>query len=274
LKVDAALTDFFSEIDERPEIKVGMSFEEFDKVKDTLETYLTGEDAKRYIELNVAPVVDKAKAEYARGYLETIAPDGTRSFEWVGTVNDSALDAAKKKIEEKVPAEKKMALEVELEKARLEATSKEIEAMFDYKAQVDVAEIEAAMERVKVAFESINTGISSTGDVISSSLSSLANFMGNDVNSTQARWLIEEQLAKENEWREQEFELQKGMFQLEKDRLEMQRKRMENGKDYIINLEVPGTVPVLIKQTLYEIVKEIQVMATDEGLETLLKLPN
>jgi len=260
--VDEELTRFFDQIDNP---SIGLSTEEFKAQLDTIKELIP----KREV-IDIEPVIDERAHEYARGYLEDIAPDGTRTFTWVGELDKPSIDEAKKAVEDAIPPEKKLKIQTELEIAQLEADSKKIESMLDYKARVDIAEIEAAAEQITAAFSSIDAALASTGDVISSLFGSLNDFMGTDINSSQIRNAILKQLEKENEYREKTLKLQEGLTKAQIEYMNARRSALDSGQP-LITVQANNLAPAL-EMIFINILELCQVRANEEGLEALVGL--
>lgn len=133
---------------------------------------------------------------------------------------------------------------------------------------MDVAEIEAAAKQIEAAFGSIDTGLESTGSLISSLFGNLQAFMGSDVNSTQARWQIQEQLERENELRSRQVQLQEEMIQAIIREKDTRRETLKRG-DAMITIDTTGLEPDL-ERVLFAIIQRAQIQANEEGVEALL----
>ncbi len=219
-------------------------------------------------DIGVKAETDKGSFDRANEIIMEVLPDGTRSFTFVGSVDQPALDKAKDAIETQIPAEKRLKIETDLQMAKIEADAKEIEAMLDYKAKVDVAEIEAATERIKAAFEAAGTSIESTGDVISGIFSDLSDFMGKDATSSQIRNALLDQLEKENEYRERALELQEELTRKQMEYLEAKTDALESG-EALITIDSSGLEPAL-EMIMWEIIRKVQVRANESAADFLL----
>jgi hypothetical protein len=144
-----------------------------------------------------------------------------------------------------------------------EIASNERIKTIEAKVSLDIATMETDAERVKAAFDSIDTSITSTGDLLGSLFGSLI-----DADSLSDKWAIEEQIEKENELRKQSFDLQKQLAEAEIARIEAQIRAMERG-DAAIQIDGTGLEPEL-EAFMWRILKKIRVRANAEFEDYLL----
>jgi tape measure domain-containing protein len=152
-------------------------------------------------------------------------------------------------------------LKLELEKL---ASNERIKAM-EFKAKIDVARIEADAKKVIAAFDSINTSISSTGDVLGDLFGLFNSLDGLD---SSARNALFAQIDKENTLREKSFELQKELVQAQIANMKAQTRSLEKG-DALIKIDGAGLQPQL-EAFMWEILRTIQVRVNKDGLGLLL----
>lgn len=182
---------------------------------------------------------------------------------------DKASESSKKQVDTlaKQAAETRKAedaaakLGLELEKL---ASNERIKTL-EFKAEIDVARIQADAEKVTAAFQSINTGIESTGDVLGN-LFGLFDKLGN-LDSSAYRAVFD-QIDKENALREKSFQLQEKLTQAQIDNLNAQTKALASG-DAIIKIDGAGLQPHL-EAFMWEILKAVQVRANRDGMAFLL----
>lgn len=284
-KIDDSLTDFFGEVDyaadteaakdrlnklrselaESGVLKLGVELEQetLAAVDASLEDFF--QDG---VKTEVLTVPDQVSAEETKQFILEILPDGTKSYIQVGMDPDSeSIDATKKAIEEAVPPEKRMRIETDLQIAQLEAQAAQVEAALQYKAEVDVAEIEAAAEIITTLAEGAADAFTDTGEIIRDSLGLLAG-LGDSLEDTRTRWAIEEQLEKENELRERALKIQEELARAQKEYMEAKAEMLERG-DALITVQADGLEPHL-RSIWMEIVRLVQIEATAEGAEFLL----
>jgi len=165
-----------------------------------------------------------------------------------------------KKLEAAAPKEKNVDVKLDAEKVKKDADV--IKTMVEWKAKIDIAEIEAGVEKMKTMFSSIDAGIQSTGNVLSSLFSSL--------NSTSA-WnadIIEDAIEKEQKFRAQEFELQKKLIEMQLEMNQLKIDRMRDG-NFALQIQADGLEPEL-EAFMWKIIKKVQVRANESSAEFLL----
>jgi phage-related minor tail protein len=183
----------------------------------------------------------------------------------------TSLVATGKEIKKSIPDSKTMKIEADLEKAKIQADAKKIDAMLDFKAKVNVAEIEAAAEKFKSLSGTIQTGFESTGEVITSSLDALSQATGTTAEETRARWQIEELLVKENEYRQKQVDLQREQFELYKKEREAKMDALVDG-EALIKVTMDSRFDPALEMLARQFIQFVQIEATQEGLENLIGL--
>jgi len=182
-----------------------------------------------------------------------------------GAINDvgKAVDG--------LPTEKKVSVGVDIDSAKknLEAAkstitkeSEIIKAALEWKAKLDIAEIEAQTKRLESMFESINTSIESTGSVIDAALGALTGAKGLDKGT------IEDVIRDEEARREEAFKQQKDLVTLQTELLREKIDQMRSG-DNVITVQADGLKPHL-EAILWEVLEAIQLRAAEEQAEFLL----
>jgi hypothetical protein len=179
----------------------------------------------------------------------------------VGYIEDeNGRQEIRKKINSAVPSEKKIDVSMDTEKIKSQASV--IETAIQWKAKLNIAEVEAGVKNLKTMFDSVDTGIKSTGSL-------LENLFG-DLNAAGAwnRDIIKEQIDLENERRTQEFELQKKLTEQQIKLNELKINNMANG-NMAIQINAAGLAPHL-EMILWEILEKIQIRANESAAEFLL----
>ena len=127
------------------------------------------------------------------------------------------------------------------------------------------AQIESDTKKAVAAFESLNTGITSTGQVLSTLFKSYENY---DNLSWSAIDKIEAQMEKENAFREKQFALQERMTEAQIRSMNAQTDALLKG-DGLIKIDGAGLKPHL-EAFMWEILQAIQVRVNADGLKLLL----
>lgn len=140
--------------------------------------------------------------------------------------------------------------------------SQERIATIQTRAEIDVAAIQAAAQKVTAILGTIDTGISSTGGLLGGLFGELADAEGFDSSR------IQEQIFKENQRREQQFDLQKKLTEAQLQNLQAQTERLERG-DSLIQIDGAGLQPHL-ESFMWEIIRSVQVRVNADGLDMLM----
>lgn len=203
----------------------------------------------------IVPIIDEATGKVV-GYEQNLLATG-KALDTVGK-NTSGI---KKSAEELAKAEEAaQKLKLELEKI---ASNERIKTL-EFKAQIDVARIQADAQKVVAAFDSINAGIQSTGETLSSLWDSLGS---GDLSFSQI-FALQRELDKESQRRDQEFRLQEDLTRKQIDMMDAQINALNNG-DGMIKITGDGLQPHL-EAFMWEILKAIQVRVNADGLKMLL----
>lgn len=137
---------------------------------------------------------------------------------------------------------------------------------FEAKISLDIAEVEASAKKVESAFESINVGIESTGDLLNSLFDNLG-----EADSFRELFQIEDQIKLENERRTKELELQEKLTKATISELKARQQMMKSG-GALITVNGDGLQPHL-EAFMWEILEAIQVRVNADGYEMLLGGP-
>ena len=143
---------------------------------------------------------------------------------------------------------------------------KEKIALIEGQAAIAVASIEADARKVEAAFESINVGIESTGQLLSDLFGEL-----NNADNFRDKFQIEDQIKLENERRAKELELQEKLTKATIAELKARQEMMRSG-GALITVNGDGLQPHL-EAFMWEILEAIQVRVNADGYEMLLGGP-
>jgi hypothetical protein len=147
---------------------------------------------------------------------------------------------------------------VKMEEIASDERIKTIEA----KVTLDVARLEADVERVKTAFASIDSTIAGTGDL----LGSLFGLLGDA--DTYARLDIQNQIDLENQRRQEALDIQKELAKAEIARIEAQTRQLDRGDPWI---RIDGTnLAPHLEAFMFEILKAIRTQVNREFSNFLL----
>ena len=198
--------------------------------------------------------------EKSAGFKRIVDELGNVTYVQVGgeiEKTNTALQKQQKEMEKS--AEKAAEFQLKLE----EIQSKERIAIIEAQLKFNEAELAADTERIKAAFDSINTAIESTGDVISD--------LTSDFLKAESEWdksFIESMLREEQKRREEAFKLQKELTEAEIEAIKAKTQRLLGG-DFLLKVEATSLEQPL-EMIFQEILKRAQIRANAEGLEFLV----
>lgn len=127
---------------------------------------------------------------------------------------------------------------------------------------VMVANIQADAQRIQAAYESLNTTIQSTGDLLGSLYGQLGDMSGADY------MLVKDQIELENERRQEALDLQKELTRAQIDEMRARTQAMVNG-DALIKIDGAGLQPHL-EAFMWEILRTIQTRVNQDGMQLLV----
>ncbi|MFO7582929.1 phage tail tape measure protein [Guyparkeria sp.] len=193
----------------------------------------------------------------AQGFVKTME-DGVPTFTGLNGVMDDTASSVSKVGEVMDEAERQSEdFRMKME----ELASDERIANIEANVQLNVAELEAQTQRVEAAFESINTGIQSTGDL-------LGTLFGNDAPDwDRFGFRTMEQVQLENDRREKLLKLQERMTEAEIRALNAKASALQSGQP-LIQVDGAGLQPHL-EAFMWEILRTVQTRVNEDGLEML-----
>ena len=191
-----------------------------------------------------------------------------RDAEKIKASTDIITAEIQKRAEEE-PAE----IPVELQVAELEAQSREVIAQIEatseivresirWKAELDIAEVEANARIMEAAFDSVAATIQSTGDVMLGLFDMLDDA---SLGDRSRMWTI---IMDEARMREEAHDKQMQMLDAQIALMEERARAMERG-DAMIQIDGQGLQPHL-EAFMWEVLAAIQVRVNEEGMDMLL----
>lgn len=216
--------------------------------------------SEKKTDLNVTTQVgvDEPSVKLVKEILHDRLPDGTLTTVEVW-VEDKSLNESAKKIDEKIPKEKKV--DISLETTRLKEQSEIVQKQVEWQAKLNIAQVEAATQTIKSMFTSIDGSIKSTGDVMMAGFEALTK-------PGPYQDFIKRQIEDEAKRREQTFDLQKDIVSKQSKLLELKIAALERG-DNMIQIQADGLKPHL-EMILWEVLEACQIRANEASTEFLL----
>ena len=231
-----------------------------------IETVKKGIDAvPDFKTITVGVQADGSSIEKAHGMIITTFPDGSTRIVKAQTQTDTGnLADTSKKIEDAVPAQKVVEIQAKIDETKIKEQSAIIQKSIEWKAKLDIANVEANAKIIDSIFDSIDNTITSTGNTLSSFVSSLAGMQGGERNYGDIKKMSEEEM----QIRRETFELQKQMTEAEIEAIKSRTQAMQRG-DAMIKIDGAGLQPHL-EAFMFEVLSAIQIRANAEGQKFLV----
>jgi hypothetical protein len=215
----------------------------------------------------------RAMGEDTQGIVEYVK-DGARAWVDYGSGAEEAAEKTvdlTKSIENMSDREfslytEKFKSDLELMKQESEQLNKVVLANIEWEAKLDIAQVQADAEVLKAAFESIGESVKATAAASADMLGSFANFEG----GMSDKWYMQRIIDQQMELQREALEMQKSLTEAEVELLKAKTERIQNLSDEaMITVEGDGLKPHL-EMIMWEIFEQIQIRATQEGLDKLL----
>lgn len=215
-------------------------------------------------DVKVQVQADGSTIEKAYGMIKQTFPDG--HVVWTNAevkTDPNNLTSTKSKIKEAAPDKKEVDVEVKLRTEQIKAQADIIQKSIEWKAKIDIADIESNFKVIEKLVDNIGIAIESTGDT----LVGLADAVIKDKG-----WNSEilDEFEKEASRREEAFDMQRKMTDTQ---VEYMKKRIEqmNRGEAMIQIDGAGLQPHL-EAFMFEILAAIQIRASAEGAQFLTGL--
>lgn len=209
---------------------------------------------------------DGSSIEKAYGMIIQTFPDGSiRIVQAHTATNPTNLADTKKKIDDTVPASKVMEIQASIDIAKIKEASAIVQQSIEWKAKIDIADIEANAKIIEAAFKSIDNTVTSTGETLSSIVGAYGTLMAAGGSGSNA---IYDEMKAESKRRDDALLLQKDLISAEVANLNARTALLDKGES-LIKISADGLQPQL-EAFMWEILKAIQIKANSEGANFLL----
>ena len=218
-------------------------------------------------DITIAAKADEKSITDAWGMVTEILPDGSTLITNIGLkTNQDNLDATKKKIDEVAPAKKEAEIQLKLDEARIKEQSAIIQKSMEWKAKVDIAQIEADAEKIKAIFSTVGEEFKASTEVSIAGLEAISG-----MNSSSQSWDLMRLMDRETSIRESLVESQKKLMEAQAKEMSARAEAIKRG-DAAIKIDGTGLAPEL-EAIMYSLIKNIQIRANAEGAKFLVGLP-
>lgn len=175
------------------------------------------------------------------------------------------------KLREAIPAEKKVDIKPDITQTALTEIKEKsaiIQKTIEWKAKIDIAQIEAATKAMEIMFKSVDSTIANTGKTLTDIIGSYVVLVNQGRGGTS---FMEQIIRDESRRRDEALEMQKELIEAETENLKARTEALKNGKDTMIKVDGSGLQPHL-EAFMFEILNAIQVRANAEGANFLVGL--
>ena len=162
------------------------------------------------------------------------------------------------------PAEKKIEIKPDitaLATADIKAKADIIQSSIEWKAKLNISQVEAGTKTIEAAFKSVDEVFKNTGDTLASMFSSFDSGKG---NSYELLRIIQD----ENKRRDAALKLEQDLTEAQVDYMRARTNAMESGQA-MIEIDGKGLQPQL-EAFMFEVLKAIQIRANAEGAQYLV----
>jgi hypothetical protein len=196
--------------------------------------------------------------KFASGQNVKVTPnlDGTSTIEVV------------KKFNAAIPAEKKVNVKPDITQTAINEIKEKsaiVQKSIEWKAKIDIAQIESATKIMEAAFKSVDNTIGDTGKAMTSLTGTYAELLTAGRGGTA---FVEQMIRDENERRDKALKMQEELVEAQVNNLEARTQAMRNGQA-MIQIDGAGLQPHL-EAFMFEILGAIQMRANAEGAQFLV----
>jgi len=148
--------------------------------------------------------------------------------------------------------------------AEINAKSAIVQKSLEWKAKVDIAQIESATKMMEAAFKSVDFTVADTGKTVTSLTSTYADLYkaGSGTN------FVERMIREESDRRDRALTMQEDLVEAQTKNLDARTEAMQGGKA-MIEIDGAGLQPHL-ESFMFEILSAIQIRANAEGAQYLV----
>lgn len=213
--------------------------------------------------VDVQAKVDDGSFAVAEGLIARVTDTGTVVIE--AAPNASSFEIAKAKIAE-IPTEKQLEIklqgDIDIELARIKTQAETVQTAVEWKAKLDIANVEADMEKFKASADLISESFVNTGET-------LVGLVDAFVGASSLQSLdIAEWIDDENRRRNEILQLEKDLIQAQIDLTAAKASAVERGQP-LISITGEGLEPEL-EAFMWKILEKIQIRAAEDDAQFLL----
>ena len=217
-------------------------------------------------QIGIRVLADGTSIETTKDMIIKHFPSGEILLTNIGTqADEKRLLEVKKKIDDAFPKEKQVEIQAKLDEAKIKVDADTIQKAIEWKAKLDIANVEANMKIIEASFKSIDNTITSTGTTLSSMVGSLTGAYSAGSGGTS---FIEQQIADENRRRDEALVMQKRLTEAQVANIKARTEAMGRGES-IIKIDGTGLAPHL-EAFMFAILTAIQIRVNQDYGDFLL----
>ncbi|MDY0164510.1 phage tail tape measure protein [Desulfobotulus sp.] len=218
--------------------------------------------------VSVKPEVDTNYMEVVKGVFAGI--DDEQNIIYYAGPDKPSVKKTKEELEKELSEEKKVKVYVELEKAKMAEETERIKAALDvvkskveWRAKLDIAEVESNAKKVEAIISGLSTTMESTGNVLGDLFDTWSSS-----GSFSDKWQIEKWVKEEMSLRKEAHNKQMEIADAEMRLMDAKMSALNKG-DSLITIQGDGLAPHL-EAFMWEVLSAIQVRVNEEGMDMLL----
>jgi hypothetical protein len=259
-KVDS-LGKSLSGVPEKTSVQIAVETKEFDDWKKSYQASSDAFNLSLKVNLDKPSFQDTEDTFYGKfGGNQmmkiTTELDGTTTIEAVNKFNSAFPKETKVDIKPDITA---------TAVAEIKSTSDIVQKSIEWKAKIDIAEIDSGTKAMEAAFKAVDDAVVSTGKTISDLSGTYATLVAGQQGGTA---FIEEQIREANARADAALLEEQKLVDAQIDNLKARTNAMQSGQA-MIQIDGKGLQPQL-EAFMYEILKAIQVKANAEGAQLLV----
>jgi hypothetical protein len=217
--------------------------------------------------VTVGVQADGSTIDIADGIITQTFPDGRVLLTNAKVATDATnLATEKTKLDTAIPDKKTVEIQAKLDETRIKEQSAIIQAAIEWKAKLDIAEVEANATKVVAIVDSIGESAKGATTVLSALFGNVSDLREAGFWKSDIEQMIKDQVQIQTD----ALNLQKELTQAEIDYMNARVEAMQRG-DALIQIDGTGLQPHL-EAFMFEVLSAIQVRATAEGQEFLVGL--
>ncbi|HQO37181.1 MAG TPA: hypothetical protein PLG59_21150, partial [bacterium] len=217
--------------------------------------------------VTVGVQADGSTIKIADGIITQTFPDGRILLTNAKVATDSTnLATEKTKLDTAIPDKKTVEIQAKLDETRIKEQSEIIQTAIEWKAKLDIAEVEANATKVVAIVDSIGESAKGATTVLSALFGNVSDLREAGFWKSDIEQMIKDQVQIQTD----ALNLQKELTQAEIDYMNARVNAMNKG-DALIQIDGTGLQPHL-EAFMFEILSAIQVRATAEGQKFLVGL--